>query len=182
MTKAPGIHSACLSTDQIDSVLRVARDCLVKLSDYYDVQLLEPEIGFKLKGMRAGVFEVVEGKCRIRFNEAMFVSHFDRNLEQTVPHEIAHYAVYRVFGHRVKPHGEQWRDAMLQLDVEPRVYHDFSLENVSVRRQKRFLYRCGCGLQGISTTRHNRIVSGRARYRCGSCGVFLKVASPGSCE
>lgn len=46
---------------------------------------------------------------------------------QTIPHEAAHIAAYRVFGYgmaRGESHGKPWQDCMLALDLRPEIYHN----------------------------------------------------------
>ena len=46
---------------------------------------------------------------------------------QTIPHEAAHIAAYRVFGYgmgRGEVHGKPWQDCMIALDLNPEIYHN----------------------------------------------------------
>jgi SprT protein len=162
-----------LSADQRAQILTHRVGCIHSLSEQLRYQFEVPQIGFNLRGMSAGVFDVRGSKCRIRYNPTLLAANFDAGVRQTVPHEVAHYAVYCMFGREARPHGAEWRSMMAALGVEPRVHHEFDLSSVAVRRQRRFRYACACNSYEVSTTRHNRIQLTRASYLCRSCGQTL---------
>ena len=41
---------------------------------------------------------------------------------QTIPHELAHMVAWRVFGYE-GAHGIPWKNVMIALGLEPRIYH-----------------------------------------------------------
>ena len=58
----------------------------------------------------------------------------------TIPHECAHIAAYRVFGYGVKrgeSHGEPWQMMMLDLGLTPNVYHDMIEQRALKQLSKR---------------------------------------------
>ncbi|MFN2327330.1 MAG: SprT-like domain-containing protein [Chromatocurvus sp.] len=134
------------------------------------VDLAPVPVEFDLAGRSAGQFVGRGAYCLIRFNPWIFARYFEENLATTVPHEVAHYAVYRAWpGRRVKPHGSEWRSIMRALNVEPSVTFDLDLSGLPRRQQRRHRYHCGCKEHDLSTTRHNRVSAGRARYACLQC-------------
>jgi SprT protein len=125
---------------------------------------------FDLRGTAAGMFKVIGRKRWIRYNPWIFAKHFEDNLADTVPHEVAHFIVHEVFGRRgVRPHGEEWRMLMEAFGAEPRATFHMDLEGVPQRRQRTHPYRCLCRDHAVSTTRHNRMVRGTGRYHCRYC-------------
>lgn len=139
------------------------------------VDLAPVPVAFDLSGRSAGQFVGRGDHCLIRYNPWIFARYFTENLATTVPHEVAHYAVYRAWpGRRVKPHGPEWQGIMRALDVEPAVTFDLDLSGLPRRRQRRHRYHCGCKEHELSTTRHNRVSAGRARYACLQCGRELQ--------
>ncbi|MEZ5556672.1 SprT-like domain-containing protein [Haliea sp.] len=132
--------------------------------------LPQPAVLFDLRGGTAGMFRVQRGLCSIRYNPWIFARHFQENLQHTVPHEVAHYAVHVHYpNRRLKPHGPQWRRMMQLFGVPPKVTFDLALDGVPMRRQQRHPYHCGCREHAVSTVRHNRMREGRARYLCRYC-------------
>ncbi len=134
------------------------------------------EIRFDLQGAAAGQYRAFPLPC-IRYNMAVAAAQFETFRSQTPPHEVAHHVVAQLHGERgVKPHGKEWWAVMNAFGVAPRRCHEFDLDGVPVRRQRRFRYRCACREHELSATRHNRVRRGRARYFCRACGEALKPA------
>lgn len=139
------------------------------------VALAPVSVAFDLAGRSAGQFVGRGNHCLIRYNPWIFARYFTENLANTVPHEVAHYAVYRAWpGRRVRPHGGEWQAIMRALNVEPSVTFDLDLSGLPRRQQRRHRYHCGCKEHDLSTTRHNRVSAGRARYACLQCRRELK--------
>ena len=134
------------------------------------------EVHFDLSGHTAGLFEVYGERCRIRYNPWVFAKHYDDNLATTIPHEVAHYVVHRLYRRRVRPHGPEWRGVMRDFGVSPDVTFTADLSGVPSRQQKQHRYMCGCQEHLLSTTRHNRIRQGQARYHCVNCEGLLEYA------
>lgn len=93
-----------------------------------------------------------------------------REARDTVAHELAHLAAWRVFGDRA--HGVGWKRVMAALGVAPTRTHALDVRGVP-GTQRRWRYRCACATHHITTTRHNRIRQGRMRYHCRHCGTAL---------
>lgn len=136
-----------------------------------------PAIDFNLRGRAAGQFRVQGGRVCIRYNPWVFALDLAGHLRETVPHEVAHYLVWRHFG-RTAPHGREWRALMRAFGAAPRATGDYALDGVPVRRQRRHAYRCGCRRHELSTTRHNRVQAGTV-YHCRSCGQRLQYSRSG---
>ena len=132
-------------------------------------------VQFNLRGGSAGMFQVKGRESCIRYNPWLFAKYFDENLLGTVPHEVAHMVVHRLYGlHRVKPHGPEWRAVMSVFDADPTVTSDFDLEGIPQRQQRRFRYLCDCREHLLSTRRHNTVQRGKGRYQCRICGGELR--------
>lgn len=140
----------------------------------YGICMAPVSVRFDLGGASAGVYRSNGQERVIRYNPLIFDRYFDENLAETVPHEVAHFVVDLRFGRRdVRPHGRQWRDVMEDFGVPPTVRHDWNLDGLGVRRQRRFAYRCHCGVHEVTTVRHHRIRDKRAVYRCRRCQAAL---------
>lgn len=131
-------------------------------------------VRFDLRGSSAGQYRR-RGRVReIRYNSYIFARYFADNLANTVPHEVAHYAVDVVFGmQHVRPHGQEWRTMMQALGAEPEVRARYDLSGLPTGRQRRFDYRCGCAVHQFTTRRHNMVQRDRQHYLCRRCGELL---------
>lgn len=128
------------------------------------------DIVFDLSGHTAGMYKVVGRRRCIRYNPWIFSKYFDENLVGTVPHEVAHYAIDQLYGlRRVKPHGGEWQALMAEFGADAGVTFDLDLSGIPRRRQSRHRYVCPCQEHEVSTTRHNRMLRGKAVYHCLNC-------------
>ena len=141
------------------------------------VALPDPEIRFDLTGLAAGQAQWrLRQRPLLRFNLTIASNHEQAFLARTVPHEVAHLITAACHG-RTRPHGHEWQSTMAFLGIEnPSRCHDFSIDENSVRRQRRWTYHCGCSQHQLSTTRHNRIASGKTKYHCRHCHEPLRAA------
>ena len=65
------------------------------------------EIKFDLSGRSAGMYCSQRRQRWIRYNPYIFSKYFDENIENTIPHEVAHYLTDVVTGQkRVAPYGQ----------------------------------------------------------------------------
>jgi SprT protein len=138
-----------------------------------------PRVMFDLRGQAAGQFRVRSGgEPLIRYNAPLLGRYPREFLEQTVPHEVAHYLAYVRFGPNIRPHGQEWQRIMRELGADPRRCHDFDVTDLTTRRLRRHLYHCRCGEHALTSIRHHRVLRGTS-YICRSCGQPLV---PGSAD
>ena len=132
-----------------------------------------PAVAFDLRGRSAGqaIFARRSRDCRIRINAALLESHPQEMLAETVPHEVAHVVIYRLYGRRARPHGKEWKALMRAFGVDPAPCHTLPTE--PVRQLKRFRYRCACVEDAwLTSIRHRRAQQG-TDYVCRRCGQKL---------
>lgn len=134
----------------------------------------EPRYRFDLGGRAAG--QVVWSQRRrpdVRYNLSIAALQPEPFLAETVPHEIAH--VVTALCHRsARPHGPEWRAVMAYFGIaRASRCHRFRLDTDLQRVQRRWAYRCACDVHQLSTTRHNRVHTGRQIYVCRRCGGAL---------
>lgn len=142
----------------------------------FDRSFARIPVNFDLSGTTAGMFRAQGRQREIRYNPWIFAKYFQQNLEGTVPHEVAHYIVHELYGAtKVKPHGEEWKALMAYFGANCEVTFKLDLEGIPQRRQRTHSYCCPCRTHEISTTRHNRIQSGKGRYLCRYCRQKLVV-------
>ena len=149
------------------------------LCESHRARLPVPSIRLDLRGQVAGqAIWHAAGKAELRFNIDIARRHRDHYLRHTVAHEVAHLVTVACFG-RVRPHGAEWRSVMRHFGIDnPARCHDYALDESRLKRQRRWEYVCSCTRHQLSTTRHNRVQSNRARYFCRQCGTALEPAEP----
>lgn len=141
--------------------------------DRYKLSLDVIPIHFDLRGKTSGMFCYRDGQAYFRFNEAIFSRYFEDSIEQTVPHEVAHYVVFRRYIRRKKPHGKEWQAVMQDFGIPADVTCKLDISDLPSRKLKRFQYRCPCNTHQLTSIRHNRILSGVANYACPKCHQAL---------
>lgn len=162
---------------QQQQVCTATNNLLIKAHGLYNVAFSIIPISFDLKGRAAGMYRTHNKQRSIRYNPYLFAKYFDDNLTTTVAHEVAHYITDILFGLRnIKPHGAEWRSVMQDFGIAPQVTGRYDLSGIPLRQQKRFEYQCDCSIHKLSTVRHNKIIKGKARYHCRTCGTAIKSA------
>lgn len=163
-----------LSTEQVERVKADTYRWIQKASALYERSFDMIEVRFDLRGRTSGMFCVSGREKYIRYNSAIFAEYYTENLEQTVPHEVAHYAVYEVFGRKTKPHGIEWKTLMNAFGVSAEVTSKLDVTHLATRKLRRYTYECGCGERELTSIRHNRIVRGQREYGCPRCKQPLR--------
>ena len=135
----------------------------------------EIPVKFDLSGRTAGMYVVRNNTRLIRYNPWLFEKYFLENLNDTVPHEVAHYVVEQMYGQgNVKPHGQEWKQLMREFGVEPRRTCNFDMSGIPTRAHRRFKYQCDCRTHSVSTRMHNTINRKQKTYLCRQCGTKLE--------
>lgn len=93
----------------------------------------------------------------------------EERLELTLRHEYAHLMAVARHGKKGAGHGAPWRQAMIELGLDPKVRHDYPVERNQLRSA--VMYRCDrCGEQ---FQRSRKLPQGR-QYRHVGCGGVVK--------
>lgn len=163
--------------DKIETTLEICRK-------KYGKPLPMPTLRFRQSGLTAGYYQppgVWSGKSEmIVINPDYFKNHYDEQLNDTVPHEVAHYVTRHVFG-KVQTHGREWASVMNLIGIPADRCHTFSLEGVKTRKvEKPYHYTCGCSEREHTLTklRHNKCQSnlircGKTAFSCRTCGKSI---------
>lgn len=114
----------------------------------------------------------------VRINPVYLNAHTDKYLATTLPHEVAHIAVYQVyhlhFGRRhTQAHGSEWRGMMAVLGIPAdRCNHYDTPEGVQHGKPKaKFNYRCsGCHEIVVVGPKHHRSLQDGAEIYHRPCG------------
>ena len=126
----------------------------------------DPKVKMDLTGKSAGVF--YPGKQPLlKFNLSLLLNNKEDFIQETVPHEVAHYVV-EVIDPNSKPHGLTWRSIMRLFGIaNPQVYHNYEVSN-SVRHKRPYIYECPCQRHYFTKRRHNNVRKG-TEYICNVC-------------
>ena len=148
---------------------------IAQAQDIFQRQFADVEILFDLKGRSAGMFRLRNEKSSIRYNPYIFSKYFNENLTNTVPHEVAHFGCYEVYGlNKIRPHGREWKNLMKAFGSVPNVTANYDLTGIPLRQYKQFEYRCDCRNHQLSIRRHHWIVNKKKRYFCKFCEQPLR--------
>ena len=166
-----------LTNIQKNQVIRQTSHYIEVANQQHGLNLTEIEVKFDLKSRASGVFMVRNGDTCIRYNEIIFSQYYDDSLVNTVAHEVAHYVVHSIWGHkRVKPHGKEWQQVMTMFDVKPDVTSQYDVSGLPLHRQTQHSYSCGCMTHQLSTTRHNKVQRKNIIYKCKKCSLPLRMS------
>lgn len=149
-------------------------ECIVKAERFYGREFRRPRIEFNLKGRVAGHCCLVGGEpSKLRFNVPLAVRNRDSFLNDTVPHEVAHWIQYSLYK-GVKPHGREWKRIMVSVfKLAPKRCHRYDTSETQVRKNRTFKYVCRCKEWELTSIRHNKIQRKKATYHCPKCGDKL---------
>ena len=171
-------YIAPISDEQRSEVRNLALNYIALAGQIYNKSFSAIPIMFDLRGKCAGIYQRKGRERRIRFNPWLFAKYYKHSVEQTIPHEVAHYITDCLWSIRkVKPHGQEWQSVMQAFGVESKVTGSFDLTGIPIKQYQRFSYSCGCKIHQLSLIRHRRVQSGQAEYRCKDCRQLLKAAS-----
>ncbi len=162
-------------SSQQESLLREQTSYwLAQATRITEEEIPELPVLLDLRGSAAGQYRGGEQPC-IRYNRIIAAQVFEDFIARTIPHEVAHYVVDRLYaGKRVKPHGIEWQSIMRAFGLEPSVRHRYDLSQVPVRQQRRYTYICDCRKHQLSATRHNRVQRKGISYFCSQCRSELR--------
>jgi len=93
-----------LGPEQRQRVVEATRRSIAQAGVLFGCEFAEIPVTFDLRGRAAGMYRVRGGQREIRYNPHIFAKYFSDNLENTVPHEVAHYVIDVLHGlRRVRP-------------------------------------------------------------------------------
>lgn len=166
-------------------IIEKVETCLATAEKFFNKTFIRPDnIMFKRSGTTAG-WSNYNAKT-LMFQLDLAEKNADHFINQTVPHEVAHYVQRAVYGYGcVKPHGKEWKYIMRRVyGIQPDRCHSYDVSVTKKRNVKRFTYSCGCKTHQVSAVKHNRIVLKNVNYVCVSCGERIRytpLQSPTRC-
>ena len=161
-------------------VMAATGQWIERAGEVFSRSLEVPEVLFDLKGRCAGMYRLRRGQRVIRYNPWLFARYYEENLEQTVPHEVAHYVADCLYGAaNIRPHGSEWQAIMGIFGVPAERTCQFDMTGIPQRRISTYAYRCACPRTHVLTAyRHNKVLRNRRRYACRLCGSLLEYDRP----
>lgn len=144
---------------------------------HYNLKLAYPFVHYNISH-KAASGECTAKLARIGFNPWLLPHNFESYLQDTIPHEVAHYFEYHLSKiETTNPHNPLWYQIMAVFGVEgPHDCHNYELRHVPTLHSV-FLYRCSCKTWRIQTITHRKIVSGKD-YTCNKCNTNVEYSSP----
>lgn len=149
---------------------------------------------FSQMGRRAGVCatDLLAGESTVKVNPDYFSKNYNEQLNDTLPHEVAHAVVDFLYPlikptdglselaalmsrrrRRVDPHGSEWFEVMGWFGIpNPSIRHKMDMTGVAVRKKvaRPFNYKCNCGLPHPLTLRlHKQIQENGKKRFCKNC-------------
>ncbi|MBZ9567314.1 SprT-like domain-containing protein [Modicisalibacter tunisiensis] len=156
------------AAERVEAAWRLAREVYPGLP--------RPALWFDLRGQSAG--QAHFGRGGLRLNRVLLAENRRAFFVEIIPHEMAHWLVRHLDeGHRVRPHGHEWRTVMRDLyGLAPRVTHGFDTRRASPAPYR---YTCDCREHHLGARRHARIAAGQ-RYYCRHCRQWLRPVAEAS--
>lgn len=113
---------------------------------------------------------------RVRFSIPLWPRATERERYETVVHEICHLVSCHeamLSGKcKIKPHGREWKMAMIRAGVSPRRCHRI---NSSGLGQKKIPCTCGCGDHFMTPLKAGMILDGFGTFTCRACGENIAI-------
>lgn len=170
-----------LPVDELKAVRARVTECLALASSRFGRVFPEIPVRFDLTGRTAGMYryriDKHTGKPKdqeFRFNRILAKENLRTFLDDTCPHEVAHYITRTIWGTEPSSHGAEWQGIMRDVfKLDPSRCHSM---DTSRAVKKSFVYRCGCKGKDhkLSTTKHNRVQRKAAILQCKTCGEILE--------
>ena len=159
------------------SVRTLTWDLVAPASKHYNKPIRQPVILFDLRGKTAGT--AARDGSRIRINADLLARYPNEMTTQTVPHEVAHIVAHAVFGHRIRPHGREWKSIMGFFGCKADRCH--TMETVPARKTKQYEVACACSTHQIGAIRYRRMVTEAKVYTCKACKKPVLPTDPAWC-
>ena len=153
----------------MDHLIQRLEHCYELAEQRFTKHFARPEVRLDLRGQKAGVAYL--HRNLLRFNRQMYEENREHFLKHTVPHEVAHLVAHVIYGNRIRPHGREWQDLMINLYGLPADRcHNYA---VVPRRSTQYWYRCGCPERMPFTPQRHALVRRGHQYQCRRCGDRL---------
>lgn len=109
-------------------------------------------ISFEKLGIVAGT---CDSQGNIEINEAL-PERYPNQCQEVIAHELAH-CLTNTLHSNAQGHSKEWERMMKALGFEPKAHHNFDLEDLRLKTQKMFTYKCFCTTHNVSMEKHKEI-------------------------
>lgn len=172
-----------------EKILAKVEECFLTAEKFYNQKFPRAtEIIFKRNGTCGGrcTFNHSKTVRKFMFQLDFAEAYPEDYLENTVPHEVAHFIQFMVYGFSyqgIKGHGKEWKYIMRNVfHLEPTRTHNYSRKVTKTRNTRIFVYGgCGCGrTYQLTFTKHKKAqfymdVCGHHIYNCSLCKNPVKL-------
>lgn len=121
----------------------------------------EPILEWRRYSVTAGMAHYMQGRITL----SAVVLKDPEHIRETLLHEYAHLLAFDRHGRKGAGHGKHWKQAMVDLGLEPKVHHHYEV----VRNQSRQVVVYQCKKCGESFSRKRRLTQSK-RYFHRQCG------------
>jgi SprT protein len=164
-----------LNSEKIVEVENKIKSVVDKLNAIYKFSMKYPTYQFDVTGTNAGLAK--SRSMSVHFNPTLALQNWDDFIDNTIPHEVCHIAVWHwaLFFHKHIPgaHGATWKLMMWEVGASAKRTHEYDVSDVK-KEVKKYGYKCKClNPIEVSTIIHNKIKKG-FMYKCKKCHTVLK--------
>lgn len=115
-------------------------------------------------------------------NPDYLTKYWDDMLNDTCPHEVAHYVAAFIYGKKAYNHGPYWKNVMARIGIPAaNRCHTYDTEGVKIRNTHRdYKYNCGCSgnnVHMLTKKKHERhqwlYSNGYKGLRCSKCKQII---------
>lgn len=137
---------------KVEARVREVLDLAIKIWPQHEAKFQDaPVVRYDVKN-RIGGMAITGGPedWTIRLNLILMYENEEHFLKQTVGHEVAHLVCRVVHGNtkqviedgkpvtkKIRSHGPEWRDVMVQLGLKPETYHKYDTSSIQTKERKR---------------------------------------------
>jgi len=154
-----------------DSLFVKTQETVVKARAIYRYDFAMPHIGAELMGKTLGKF--YRHSNRITYNPHMFGVMYDHMLNTTVPHEVSHLVVDKLYPNAKQAHGPEFRSVAAKLgcqSTKAKAELSEAAVDLFVESGKYVVYNCGCKDRKVMTRlQAAKMRTGQKSYICNGC-------------
>ena len=169
-------ETALTDTDLKVAIWNAVEKWDAELENIWGIRI-SPKITFNLRGRTTGAIAyLADGRIDLNLDWAR--ADLEDCLDDTVPHELCHFAAKKLFGDN--GHRAGWKRTMLSIGLTPnRVAVSKKLDNVKrARKVKRFVYITSCGCECKLTNARHKLTQGThprksGYYSCNKHGTRI---------
>ena len=159
-----------------EAVEKRIRDDVAKINKRYNRDFVAPPVVYDVKGGTGGYVTPRDNYSRVHLNPEYFINNADEMINATTPHELAHWAEYKIYGGwertrggKRSVHGKRWKAIMKVLGADDSRCHNMDTTHVTRKSKTKYEYECSrCKARlTVGPVVHKKIQAGQARWHTG---------------